>query len=192
MKIIEKIVLLRSMNYIRVSHDYWWQFNLIIPFVFSIVTLLLIFFLANGENYFGSGGLLSSFSQILAILAPFYIASLAAVATFGSQSSFDSKFKMVNPPTIQRLVKGSWKTCDVSLRQFLCMLFGYCSVAAIFLFFVTIFVPFFHKGIVQLNWCPRVPWEWPFLFVFLFLLYHLVVATLLGLYYLADKMHRDD
>ena len=187
---IEKIIALRILNYWRVRHGYARQYNIFIPFFLTFVVSISILEFSTNLNFSGSNGLLGKFSQILAILAPFYIASLAAVTTFAAQTNFDEPFLMVSPPKISHFEQGQWIERLLTLRQFLSLLFGYCSVISFFLFLISIFVPsvFLTEACCKSDlfyWGDRV-----FLIVFLFAFCHMLVATLLGLYYLCDKMHR--
>lgn len=189
---IEKTVFLRTLNYIRIEHGYRKQFHFVIPSVLSALILLPIFIFASDPNIFGQGGLLAGFSQLLAILAPFFIASLAAVATFAANETFDKKFKMAEPVQLNVLEKGKFKTRDISLRQFLSLLFGYCGVISLTLFLITLVGPIISSGLADFFgwWASCLGKIFFILFVFIFC--HMITATLLGLYYLSDKMHRND
>jgi hypothetical protein len=140
-------------------------------------------------NIFGEDGVVSKFSQILAILAPFYIAALAAVSTFSASSKFDEQLRMAAPPRIYLLDKGKWEERYLTLRHFLSMLFGYCAVVSFCLFFFTIFAPIVSEQLASAGVGIKFGSEFIF-FTFLFTLFHMITATLLGMYYLSDKMHR--
>ena len=190
MKIIEQFVFLRTLNYLRIEHAYSRQFNIYIPAVLTVLFLVLIFWFSEQPNVFGTSGLLSGFSQLLAILAPFFIASLAAVATFAGNDAFDEKFQMQEPVKITVLDQGRWLERHLTLRQFLSLLFGYCSVSSLLLFLVTLVSPIVSKGIATALGEASNAVGNLVLVLFTFVFFHMITATLLGLYYLSDKMHR--
>ncbi len=190
MRFIERFVFLRNLNYLRVEHAYSRQFNLYIPAALTALFLGLIFGFSSEPNVFGPSGLLSGFSQLLAILAPFFIASLAAVATFAGNAIFDEKFQMEEPVKITILSQGRWVERHLTLRQFLSLLFGYCGVISLLLFLVTLVSPIISMGVATALGKASGIIGNLVLIVFSFLFFHMITATLLGLYYLSDKMHR--
>ncbi len=190
LRVIEKTVFLRTLNYLRVEHSYRRQFNLILPLLFSALILAPIYAFASNPNIFGSDGLVAGFSQILAILAPFFVASLAAVATFAGNAQFDERFQMNEPVKLQVLERGQWRERHLTLRQFLSLLFGYCGVTAMFLFLVTLISPIISSGVAEAFGDVSGFAGVVFFAVFVFLFSHMLTATMLGLYYLADRMHR--
>lgn len=191
MRSIEKTVFLRSLNYLRVSHGYALWYNWIYPLVLGGATALGILQLVTATSLFEADGLVRSFTPVLSILAPFYIAALAAVATFSGNQSVDSPFDMSQPVLLKVIGDGGdWENIDVTPRHFLSLLFGYCTSLSIFLLLVSIFAPFIAK-LVEIASCGWASFFLSTVFVvFAFLLSQLILGTLLGVYYLADRIHR--
>lgn len=191
MRSIEKTVFLRSLNYLRVSHGYALWYNWIYPLVLGGATALGILQLVTATSLFEADGFVRSFTPVLSILAPFYIAALAAVATFSGNQSVDSPFDMSQPVLLKVIGDGGdWENIDVTPRHFLSLLFGYCTSLSILLLLVSIFAPFIAK-LTEIASCDWAPFLLSTVFVvFAFLLSQLILGTLLGVYFLADRIHR--
>lgn len=188
---IEKSVFLRSLNYLRVRHRFALRYNWIYPAVFCSLLSYSVIEFANVSTTFAVGGLIKSFVPVLSILAPFYIAALAAVSTFRGKEAVDKKFEMSEPVLLKVIGDGGeWEKIDVTPRHFLSLLFGYCAALSIFVLTFALFSEFVPKVFVGFLDC----WKNYFLGIlvigFLFLFSQLVLATLLGIYFLADKLHR--
>lgn len=183
---MDKFILLRTLNYVRISHGYWWKYNVVVPSVLTALSLLVVMCLSVSWSAFGASSILKNFTQILSIMSPFYMAALAAISTFTANARFDEPLRMVQPPSIRIIEKGEWRVHYPTLRHFLSMLFGYCAVVSFVLFLFTIFIPIIsiEEGLRE-NVLSII-----ILSAFLMLFYHSFTATLLGMYYLSDKMHR--
>ncbi|MCE8509430.1 hypothetical protein KBY28_13340 [Ruegeria pomeroyi] len=191
MRSIEKTVFLRSLNYLRVSHGYALWYNWIYPLVLGGATALGILQLVTATSLFEADGFVRSFTPVLSILAPFYIAALAAVATFSGNQSVDSPFDMSQPVLLKVIGDGGdWENIDVTPRHFLSLLFGYCTSLSIILLLVSIFAPFIAK-LAEIAFCDWASFFLSTVFlVFAFLMSQLFLGTFLGVYYLADRIHR--
>jgi len=192
MKFMEKTVFLRSLNYLRVNHQYAVRYNWVYPTFLGGALALVVLLLTSTDSSFERNGLLTSFTPVLSILAPFYIAALAAVSTFSGTKAIDEPFKMSRPVLLKVIGDGGdWENIDVSPRHFLSLLFGYCTALSMFLLTVSIFSPLVLKGIKVISTTYS---EWLLggaLIAFLILFSQLVLCTLLGVYFLADRIHRD-
>jgi hypothetical protein len=191
MRIIEKTVFLRSLNYLRVSHGYALWYNWIYPLLLGGATALGILQLVTAASLFEAEGFVRSFTPVLSILAPFYIAALAAVATFSGNQSVDNSFDMSRPVLLKVIGDGGdWENIDVTPRHFLSLLFGYCTSLSLLLLLVSIFAPFIAK-LVETAFSNWVEFLLSAVFmVFAVLLSQLILGTLLGVYFLADRIHR--
>lgn len=188
---IESSVFFRALNFLRIRHPYALRYNAIYPAVATGIVAIPIILGGDISEHFKSAGFIPSLIPVLSILAPFYIASLAAVSTFGGPEFFDEPFRMNMPVTLQITGDGGdWNQIDITPRYFLSLLFGYCSVASIGLLIFTIFSNLIAKA------CTKIPWDlepWALgmlLILFVFALFQLILSTLLGIYYLADRIHR--
>lgn len=191
MRSIEKTVFLRSLNYLRVSHGYALRYNWIYPLLLGGATALGILKLVPVTSLFEADGFMRSFTPVLSILAPFYIAALAAVATFSGNKSVDRPFDMSQPVLLKVIGDGGdWENIDVTPRHFLSLLFGYCTSLSILLLLVSIFAPFIAK-LAETTSCNWTAFSLSAVFlVFAVLLSQLILGTLLGVYFLADRIHR--
>lgn len=191
MRGLEHAVFFRSLNYLRVSHAYALRYNWIYPLAIGLIVSALIVRPDTAADLFAKDSLIVSFVPVLSILAPFYIAALAAVATFTGSNFVDKSFEMSQPVLLEVLgAGGDWEFIDVTPRHFLSLLFGYCTTISLLLLCVSIFAPFVLAGV------KAVASDWAGLclglivFAFLVLLAQLLVNTLLGVYYLSDRLHR--
>lgn len=126
-------------------------------------------------------------------LPGFYIAALAAIATFG-RHDIDEAMPGSPPPRIKTITtSGHGNVIVLMRRRFLCLLFAYLTVECIALTLFSIFAISLApamRGLVS-----------PIMLlighaissvVVLFLLTQLMVATLWGLYYLDERIHQPD
>lgn len=154
-------------------------------------TGLSILYLVSSATLFTESGFLRSCMPALSTLTLFYIAALAAVSAFSLNPLIDQPFEMSKPVSLEVIGKGGdWEERELTPRHFLSLLFGYCTSLSLFLLLVSIFSPF----ILQLFQSISEEYADCFLsalfIVFSILLSQLVLCTLLGVYYLADKIHR--
>lgn len=191
MRWLEKTVFFRSLNYLRISHTYAIWYNLVYPLITSSVISFLIFQFSCARDLFARDSLLSAFIPFLSVLSPFYIAALAAIATFSASDLLDRPFMMSKPVTLDIIGKGGeWETIDVTPRHFLSLMFGYCTTLSLFILCISIFAPFIGQGISHLGLKITPMILSSVVFAYLFLLAQLLVNTILGVYYLADRLHR--
>ena len=132
-------------------------------------------------NGFDERNILSDLISLLGVLVGFYIAALAAVASFKSEF-LDGKLRG-RPTTLNYLRRGKKETEILTRRRFISVIFGYCASMAIVLYIFGLCLlyarmsdPVFGSVAVA---------------VFFWGLSSLFVVTLLGLHYLVDRMHRD-
>lgn len=183
--------LLRPLDYLRIQHDDKGRYDWFYPYIAAGTFTALLAFLPGELKIVGPDGLLSIFTGILQILVGFYIASLAAVATFNRPAMDDPM--QGDPPTLRDWRRGELIQRDLTRRQFLSMMFGYLAFASIGLYFVGAFTNLLAP---QLAAAITFPWwlewtaRWLGLLVYLFAAANLVVTTLLGLFYMSDRIHR--
>lgn len=191
MRFVERTVFLRPLNYLRIRHSYALRYNWIYPLLLGGVVSFGVLKLGSAPDAFKNGGLILSLIPLLSILSPFYIAALAAVSTFAGNGSVDRPFEMRKPVLLSVIGGGGdWEDIELTPRHFLSMLFGYSTALSLLLLLLAIFSPLVLAAFQKiLLGCARYGLS-AFLFVFLFLFSQLVLGTLLGVYFLADKIHR--
>ncbi len=191
MGFIEKTAFLRSLNYLRVSHQYAPRYNWGYPILLGGIVAAGVLNLTAASSAFEQGGLVVQFTPVLSILAPFYIAALAAVSTFSGSKAIDKPFDMSEPVLLKVIGDGGdWENIDVTPRHFLSLLFGYCTTLSIFLLTISVFAGLISKAAKALILDHHEVVLGGILVCFLVLLSQLILCTLLGVYYLADKIHR--
>jgi len=129
----------------------------------------------------GPSGIVTGVSSLIQVLVGFYVATLAAVATFPTSS--------LDQPTNRITLKKK----PLMRRRFLAYLFGYLALLSLFLFVALLFRPLAHGLLGQLDSadlqkCLRLA----FVFIYQFVFWQMVFITLLGLYYLTDRIHRSN
>jgi len=185
--------LLAPLSYLRIKHDekklydYW--FPLFCAAVISVVYLCM----DEPFSLLGKGGLVPQVNGLLQVLIGFYIAALAAIATFANPS-IDEKMAG-KAPVIKELYRGKVIEVPLIRRRFLCYLFGYLSLVSFIVFGFGLVASLFTKSITSVM--ELVPYpkallvtKTVFLFSYSFILFNMICTTLLGLYYLAVRIHQ--
>lgn len=114
---------------------------------------------------------------------------LFAVATFESKilnEVFDG-----DAVTLKVTVKGNIINQNLTRRHFISYLFGYLSFLAFFLYFLGVIANLISSDVITST--PdylHIYFKWLFILIYLFMLSNLIITTLLGLYYMTDRIHR--
>lgn len=183
--------LLTPLSYLRIKRQDKHTDELIIP---GLITVVSIFILAcfNGRiPVFAEKGVISAIVNYLQIVSGFYIASLAAVATF-NKDSMDKAMPGI-PVILPNRRRRKGRSEPLSRRRFLCFLFGYLSFASLVLYFggsaLVLLAPHI-KEMIPAQALPLL--KWPVITLYLFVTSNVMVTTLLGLYYMTDRIHRKE
>jgi hypothetical protein len=158
--------------------------DFILPAICSALVVTLHTLSPDLLRLSGETGLIAGIGSFMQVLVGFYVAALAAVATFpGSSLDEDAKNLKLSGEAIKR-------------RKFLALLFGYLSLVSLGLFLSMLFrgVP---EGAVSVlaSWSSYRLDELAkaaFLFCFQFFFWQMILITLLGIHYLTDRIHRTD
>ena len=118
----------------------------------------------------------------------FYVASLAAIATF-SRECLD---KPIDGEKLTLFSKenGILYNRILTRRHFLTYLFGYLSFLSIFIYIFGIFFSTISP-IIFIEKYTKIPIEWVsifFVFTYLYLFFQMIILTLFGLFYLSDRL----
>ncbi len=188
--------LFSPMRYLRIRHGenimeskavYDW----VLPFILSCSTVFLFAYFATTVHIFGENGLVGSFRTLLELLIPFFIAALAAVATF-EREGLDKPLKGYPVILYMQKIGGNWDLEELTRRQFICYLFGYLSFLSIILFIFIIFSsalePFIIKSIIANLPFNVLVLKWGVAFLFIFPIWQLITTTLLGIYFLTERL----
>lgn len=185
-------MVLKPFKYLLIKHDEKKWFDIVIPAILAACFSFLFYRLEKPFPLVSSGGLIPQVNSLLQMLIGFYIASLAAVATFGNESI--DEVMAGTPPTLKMKVKGVPSIVPLTRRRFLCYLFGYLALMSIVLYLSGVFATLVgYSGADIISALSYAGWmsasKALLLFIYLFFLINLVLTTLLGLYYLSVRIH---
>jgi len=140
---------------------------------------------------YGSGGLIERVLGFVQVLPGFYIAALAAIATF---NKLDIDKTMPAPaPKIDVMVNGKSVPIELTRRRFLCSMFAFLTAESFLLIVLAIFALVAYSPIKEvLPEIAHFATSLAFLFAFLLLFWQMVLATFWGLFYLGDRLHQPD
>jgi len=179
--------LLRPFGYLAIRHPYKWQVDWMYPGILAIATFSLITTFSDVKQQAAMISLALSFIQSL---PGFYIAALAAIATFG-RSDIDTILPEPTPK-IKIRFRNTQNMVALTRRRFLAMLFAFLTAESIALILYSIFMISYAEPISLFKHQEILIGKWAassFLFLYLLLTYQMIVATFWGLYYLGYKLH---
>lgn len=184
--------LLRSFGYLAIRHPAKKVVDWYLPLLLATLFAGTLGYFKGSANVWGVDGLVSGIQGLIQGLPGFYIAALAAVATFGRKGSNLDSLIPEPTPTIETWYGSGPMKIGLTRRRFLCLLFAHLTALSILL----------SIGAQVLKWAAQVATAWPaevttigfYLCTFLYALAlaQLVVVTLWGLYYMSDKIHQPD
>lgn len=183
--------LLAPLSYLRIEREDKVTDEVIIPALLTFLSVGTLWYFSGRIPVFSDKGVISFIVGYLQIVSGFYIASLAAVATFNKESMDKPMPGIPVVLPVTRKSKGAPET--LSRRRFLCFLFGYLSLLSLVLYFsgsALILLAPHIKSILSAGALEVV--KWLVVSVYIFTTYNLLVTTLLGLYYMTDRIHRKD
>lgn len=184
-------MLFRPLDYLRIRHDAKPLFDWWIPAGTSIALTLFVCILPQRVPLLGEGGLVAGFNSLLQVLTGFYIAALAALATF-NKAGMD-ELMAGDPPRLLTTVRGQDAEIRLTRRRFLCLMFGYLALSSMFLYLGGVAANLLrHNLVVVIPAAARDVVYSLALGGYLFLACNLVVTTMVGLYYMSDRIHRSD
>ena len=185
--------LLRPLSYLSIDHRSKWKVDWLYPLILAALSLALIFGLKiyAPVPLYADGAMIAKFLGAIQCLPGFYIAALAAIATF---NKIDIDKTMPAPaPKIDILVQGRSVAIELTRRRFLCSMFAFLTAESLILIVLavlsqTIYTPI--KFILPVNFHIWV--SGGFMFVFFVLLWQMILASFWGLFYLGDRLHQPD
>ncbi|WP_147385845.1 hypothetical protein [Oleomonas cavernae] len=166
------------------------MYDFVLPGLFSIANTTLVYLLSIKMGIFADKGLIPAIIDLLNLIIAFFIAALAAVATF-ERKGLDDKIKG-QPATLSIMTKsGSKKDFVLTHRQFICYLFGYLSFVSLLFLILLHFVRLIGPDLAKI--IPYVLFEFSVIKIiitqiFFFVLWQIVITMLLGVYFLCDRL----
>ncbi len=185
--------LLRPFSYLFIEHRLKWKVDWLYPMVLAILSAGTIVILKHWGQVpiYESSGLIEKILGFVQVLPGFYIAALAAIATF---NKLDIDKTMPAPaPKIDVIVNGTSVPIELTRRRFLCSMFAFLTAESFILIVLAIFALIAHspiKGLLPDN--VHFASSMGFLFAFMLLFWQMVLATFWGLFYLGDRLHQPD
>lgn len=180
--------LFRPVAFLKIGHkdidSIRWRLPIIVSFILTVA--LCVFHFGMDVNLFSDKGFFERLFGILSILPGFFIAALAAVATFGHEDM--DNYLPTPSATLGYNERGETGVYQLSKRQFISLLFSFLTFESLFLFLILAFslplaaieVPMFVSSFFIVA----------FTFFTCTALCQLVILTMFGLYFLGDRMHR--
>lgn len=183
--------LLRPVAYLQIEHPKKFFFDWVIPVGATLMTAVILLSLRGAIVIWGSGGVVERLTGFVQTLPGFYIAALAAIATFNRQDI--DRHIPAPTPEIEVVIGGKRNTIKLTRRRFLCMLFAFLTAESIVVSILGIGFISVASGVraavpevahVYVSICAAS--------LVIFLFWQLIVATALGLYYLGDRLQQPE
>jgi hypothetical protein len=163
------------------------------PFALTFVSCLVLFYLKSvgTVTFYADSGVLSKCLGFIQSLPGFYIAALAAIATFNKA---DIDRTMPAPaPSLSSTVRGQSVVIELTRRRFLCSMFAFLTAESIVLVLLSIFgqtVANPVRGLIGDTYQSVV--SVLFMALYLGIFWQMIVTTFLGLFYLGERLHQPD
>lgn len=142
-------------------------------------------------NVYGETGVISRILGFVQSLAGFYIAALAAIATFNNPDM--DKPMPGETPTMRIYYNSTMSVVKVTRRRFLSAMFAYLTACSLILTLVSIAALSVAPSLVTvLPHSLLIPLKGTFTFLYLMALAQMTCVTLWGLYYLGERIHTPD
>lgn len=187
-------VIFRPFSFLKIKHPTFF-FPIILwatPIFLSLAFISLIFLIDKNINVWGSLGLIEKTSSFVQSLPGFYIAALAAVATFGNRSL--DKTMPGTAPTLSIPFNGGWiENEPLNRRLFLTSMFAYLTTLSIILTLcciLSLLAAPSIKSIMPGN--ILIYFKYIIFFIFSVFISQLFIISFVGISYLGEKMHLSD
>lgn len=180
--------LLHPFMYLRIRHKSKWRYDLLYPTLIAAAVGSVILFGPIDLNLSGERGLLDQANDLIGILVGFFIAALAAVATF-DRPSMDEPMAGI-PPTLRIVERKIAYEVPLSRRVYLSQLFGYLTVVSIISYAigsVAQVVSYDQEMFQAIGGYELL--RAVFVYGYCLIVSNIVVNTLLGVFYLSYRIH---
>lgn len=178
----------RPVSYLFIEDRSKWRIDWLIPFLIALLVTALFLYLPTPPKIFGENGLAKDCQDFLQMLPGFFLAALAAIATFNKQ---DLDYLLPAPtPKIEVIIRGKSVKIDLTRRRMLSYLFGYLTFLSLCLYLFILageaiapsYESFEYKDIAS-----------AFIFlIFQLFFWQMIIVTIFGLYQLCDRIHQPD
>lgn len=185
--------LLRPFSFLTITHPTKKPIfvNWVVPAIAAAIVVSGMVSIGISIDVFGSNGLLSRLLGFIQSLPGFYIAALAAIATFNNRDML--KLMPGVPPIGTVNYNGFPERVPMSRRRFLSSMFAYLTALSICLTLGAVVMLALADPVKSLLPQEAHPWiKAGVFFLFIGFVFQMVAVTLWGLYYLGDKLHTLD
>jgi hypothetical protein len=166
-------------------------YDLIIPLILAATSTGAIWALSASLGMFSETGLVPGILNLLNLMIAFFIAALAAVATF-DKPSLDEGMKGDPAVLTLRTSKGATRLHMLTNRQFICYVFGYLSFSSIMLIAALYIGRQIGPSLMvyaEMLSPELMGYGRLFLIFLLFLaIWNIFVTMLIGIYFLCDRL----
>jgi hypothetical protein len=182
-------VLVSPMTYLQIRHEAKRWADWIYPVLFANMSTYLIVRYGRPGAIASQDGLLAKLLVVSSVLPGFYIAALAAIATF-KRAEIDELMR-APAPTIVHVIGGEKNSIELTRRRFLTHLFAFLCFESLAVMVTCMFASIVGTSILA-NFIPSAAFwmKAGFVFVLLLMFWQMLFVTLLGLYYLGDRLFR--
>ncbi|WP_018607504.1 hypothetical protein [Uliginosibacterium gangwonense] len=185
--------LLSPLSYLYIEHKQKWIVDWGYPLVVAALSTGLLFWLKEYGNIplYTDGAVISKILGFVQGLPGFYIAALAAIATF-NKTDID-KTMPAPAPKIDIVVQGQKVPIELTRRRFLCSMFAFLTAESIILIMLAILGQAIYlpvKNIISTKF--HVLFSISYMMFFFFVFWQMLITSFWGLFYLGDRLHQPD
>ncbi|MBK8086012.1 MAG: hypothetical protein IPK28_20495 [Devosia sp.] len=178
--------LLVPLKYLLISHPEKRTFDIWVPLGIALVMMLPLLSQQFRTDAVTTLDVFGRSSDLLSVLTGFFVAALAAVATFGGPE-MDETMPGKPPVTLDH----GTHVEPLSRRRFLSFLFGYLAFLSLFMYLFGFAFAAVQQYVVLAFVKDWAPWTFAAFWVaFSVMAGNLISTALLGLFYLTDRIHR--
>jgi len=169
--------------------------NWVLPALFAAILVGLLAWLMPTVNLFSNDGLFVRILGFVQSLPGFYIAALAAIATF-NQPALDVLMPG-KPPTGHIVFNGKMVEVELTRRRFLCLLFSYLTAIS-FLLTIGLVAATSLSGPLKITLTTVAGAldlsiaRWAVGWLLFAALGQMMTVTFYGLFYIGERMHTND
>jgi len=185
--------LLRPLSYLSIEHKQKWIVDWFYPLVLAALSVGLLFGLKKFGNIslYADGAVIAKILGFVQSLPGFYIAALAAIATF---NKIDIDKTMPKPaPKLDIMIQGKIARIELTRRRFLCSMFAFLTAESLILIVFAIFGQAIYLPVKEL--LPEHAQVWVsviYMLIFMFIFWQMLITSFWGLFYLGDRLHQPD
>lgn len=182
--------MLQPLSYLAIRHPQKWKVDWLFPIVISLICTVCSVDKGLASDIYRPSGPVSMLLGFFSSLPGFYIAALAAIATFG-RNDIDNVLPEPTP-TVKLITRGENVLVKLTRRRFLAMLFAFLTCESIGLVLYSVLFLSFGPAVAGIDLWGGVGSKIFMLgmtFIYYTLLMQMLAATFWGLYYLGFKLH---